>query len=117
MAVSSLVLLAAAAALTFRKLDAPARGDGFELEADASCKWRRSPKTGYQDLAGTLRTDTTALSGLIVLRFGESGTRKIHSLILTPRCLHPDDWRRLQVFLRWGVRFDAAAGAPSAGRS
>lgn len=83
----------------------------FELEADSNCRWQQAE----QSVEGRLRGDTAALPWLIVLRIDEFGRRSVRSLILFPGSLHRDDWRRLQIFLRWGVRFSAAASIPSAG--
>jgi toxin CptA len=83
----------------------------FELAADGDCLCL---KAGHIE-AGRLRTDTAALPWLIVLRFDLDDRRGVRSLILFPGAMRGDDWRRLQVFLRWGVRFTAAAPIPSAG--
>jgi toxin CptA len=83
----------------------------LELAADGSCRWLR--REGV--VSGRLRPDTTALPGLIVLRFDETGRRRPRALVLFPASLGTGDWRRLQVFLRWAVRFDAAASILSAG--
>jgi toxin CptA len=83
----------------------------LELAADGSCRWLRPEG----EIRGRLRPDTTALPGLIVLRFDETGHRRPRALVLFPASLGSGEWRRLQVFLRWAVRFDAAASILSRG--
>ncbi len=80
----------------------------IDLAADRGVRWHR----GQHTIHGTLRRDTTALPGLIILRFDENDNGAVRSLVLLPASMRGDDWRSLQVFLRWGVRFDAAVSAP-----
>jgi hypothetical protein len=107
------LLLAVSALVLLPRVGKGVAGSKFSLAADGGCRWQSAGKT----IAGRLRPDTTALPGLIILRFDEFETRSAHSLVLLGGALHADDWRRLQVFLRWGVRFDAAAPTPWAGPS
>lgn len=82
-----------------------------ELDADGGCRLENA----QANAEGRLRTDTAALPGLIVLRLDIERHRWPLSLIVFPGSMHAEDWRRLQVFLKWGVRFGAsAASTPSA---
>jgi toxin CptA len=106
------LLLAANAVWLIWRRDRTSAVARFELAADGDCRLQQKEHTEI----GRLRTDTAALPWLIVLRFDLEAYRGVRSLILFPGSLHGDDWRRLQVFLRWGVRFTAAASIPSGGQ-
>ena len=83
----------------------------LELAADRSCAI-----TGASAACrGLLRADSIALPWLVVLRIDCTGTRGARSIVLLPDSAGAEDWRRLRVFLRWGVRFAAAAPTPSDG--
>jgi hypothetical protein len=82
-----------------------------ELAADGGCRLEYAQSSSE----GRLRTDTAALPWLIVLRLDLEARRLPTALILFPGTMHAEDWRHLQVFLKWGVRFGAsAASTPSA---
>jgi toxin CptA len=84
----------------------------LDLGADGCCAI-----AGAQDAwGGLLRTDSIALPWLVVLRIDRAGGGGARSLVLLRDSLEADDWRRLRVFLRWAVRFDGAARAPSDAR-
>jgi toxin CptA len=114
---AGILLLAVSALLTLPRVGKNLAGSKFSLAADCSCRLQPDGEAGSRSIEGRLRPDTTALPGLIILRFEQSGTRVVHSLVLLRGALDSDDWRRLQVFLRWGVRFDAAAPTPWVGPS
>ena len=83
----------------------------LELSADGSCAI-----TGMPGLSGgTLRADSVALRWLVILRLDGARSRGARSLVLLPDSMGAEDWRRLRVFLRWGVRFAAEGSTPSAG--
>jgi hypothetical protein len=87
------------------------KGAWFELDANGGC---RLEDTQF-NTEGRLRTDSVALPWLIVLRLDLESHRWPTSLIVFPRSMHAEDWRHLQVFLKWGVRFGvSAASTPSA---
>jgi hypothetical protein len=102
------LLLVLSAALWWPHIADSTGTSKFDLAADRGVRWHRDQHT----IHGTLRRDTTALPGLIILRFDENDGGRVRSLVLLPGVLRGDDWRALQVFLRWGVRFDAAVPAP-----
>jgi toxin CptA len=70
---------------------------------------------GIRELRGLLRADSIALPWLVILRIDCEGSRRVESVVLMRDSASADDWRRLRVFLRWGVRFGGAAPAPSDG--
>jgi hypothetical protein len=107
------LLLAASASQWWSRSGKGTAASKFDLAADGSCRWHVAGGT----ISGKLRGDTTALPGLIILRFDQSESRAVRSLVLPRGSMHGEDWRRLQVFLRWGVRFDAAAPTRWAGPS
>jgi hypothetical protein len=101
----ALLSLGASAAWLVARRRAVEQGIWIELGADGSSHLD-CPQSSAD---GRLRTDTVALPWLIVLRLDLDGRRWPASLILFPGSMHADDWRRLQVFLKWGVRFGASA--------
>ncbi len=109
--VCACLLLAANAVWLMLRRERASAATRFEISADGDC---RCLQAGHIE-AGRLRTDTAALPCLIVLRIDLDARRGVRSLILFPGAMHGDDWRRLQVFLRWGVRFTGAASISSGG--
>jgi hypothetical protein len=104
-----LSLLAANVGWLLLRRDPMCAAARFELSGDGNCSWQRA----QQIETGRLRTDTIALPWLIVLRFNAAARRSARFLILFPGSMAREDWRRLQVFLKWGVRFSGAASISS----
>jgi Membrane-bound toxin component of toxin-antitoxin system len=103
------LLLAASAVWSLRRSRAVNRAGRLELTAERECRWQHGPRK----TEGRLRPDTTVFSRLIVLRCDLPNGRGVRSLLLFRDALQSDDWRRLSIFLRWGVRF-AGVSAQSA---
>jgi hypothetical protein len=109
--IGALLLLGASAAWLAVSRRHAVNSAWIELGADGGCRLEDTQSV----TEGRLRSDTAALQWLIVLRLDLETRRLPVSLILFPGPMHAEDWRRLQVFLKWGVRFGAsAASAPSA---
>jgi hypothetical protein len=106
----ALLLLGASAAWLLARRRLAVNSAWIELGADGGCR-EGDTKSGKE---GRLRSDTAALSWLMVLRLDLEGRSWPASLLVFPGPMHAEDWRRLQVFLRWGVRLSAsAASTPS----
>jgi hypothetical protein len=99
------LLLAASAAGVVARTSAANSASRLELSAERDCRWQLAERK----IEGMLRADTTALSWFIVLRCDLPAQAGVLSLILFPDSLAGDDWRRLSVFLRWGVQFAGAS--------
>lgn len=104
----SLALAASLAWLLVRGLQG-LQTSSLTIAADGICRW----SAGHGTLEGTLSGDSTALPWLVMLRIAMAGERGSRTLIVCEDSMGRDDWRRLRVFLRWGVRLDGAAPAPS----
>jgi hypothetical protein len=104
-------LLAVAASLAWLVIRGlrQVQAQSLEIVADGTCLVRR--RDGLRQWK--LRVDSTVLPWLVILRLADPGERRTGSLVLCPDSMAHDDWRRLRVFLRWGVRFVDAAPAPS----
>lgn len=77
---------------------------------DGGLEWRAA---GQDWQAANLLPDTYVTPWLCVLAFRSEG--KTRRLPLYPDSLHPEDFRRLRVWLRWQARLEPAA-QPAHGR-
>lgn len=69
--------------------------------------------------SGRVLPSSVALPWLVVLAARDEGGRRRRYLTLFPDSVAPEQWRELQVWLRWGIplrpaRSDGAAGSPAA---
>lgn len=74
------------------------------IEANGDC--RVSDSAGEYD--GTIMDDSFVSSGLAILNIRAARKK---SIVVTPERLDADTFRRLRVFLRWGMRQDAPRNA------
>ena len=108
--VCALTGLAAGLCWQFALLRRQAISVTLEIGADGACRWHG----GRRDCSGILRADSTVCPWLIVLGIDVPQSRRARRLLLLPDSMCAEEWRRLRVFLRWGVRFGAAS-EPSGG--
>jgi hypothetical protein len=85
------------------------QASSMTINADGTCRWIARDGS----FEGRMRGDSTVLPWLVVLRIKVAKERRLRTLVLCGDSTGRDDWRRLRVFLRWGVRFEGAAPALS----